>query len=319
MYMSVHNPVWIDPLAGVAAGTITEVDNITPIYGAQVSIVYNRNQLAVDTTGADGRFVIGNLHPNQYIIEVTKSGYIPQRFMGVEIVTGETTLVNIPMNVQRNCPYIPGDVNDNGVVNGQDVVFAVSMFQGQPYPPPFPCNCPPLPYPFFAAGDVNGTCSFNGIDVTYMISFYKGQGPPFVICPLCPPGDSLLSASISGSVLWPNHELSPRTFVFADTLVGSNLVVYAQRNADPATGDYDITIPNLNEPIALLLEAHDDVNNNGPWNPVDLGDGWGFYDANGNGVWDPDDIIHLSPGQNISNVNIILTEIEPGKTVGFNK
>lgn len=88
-----------------------------------------------------------------------------------------------------NCPYIPGDINGNGSVNGIDIVFAVNYFMGRGGPPPVNCYpyCPTTPDPFYAAGDVNGNCAFNGIDITFFVRFVQGQPPGLLYCPDCPP------------------------------------------------------------------------------------------------------------------------------------
>jgi hypothetical protein len=90
------------------------------------------------------------------------------------------------------CPYIPGDINHQGVANGIDVTFGVSYLKGGI--PPFACDMCPIAQPFFAAGDVNGTCSFNGIDITYFVGFLKG-GPALTFCPSCPPSGMAIKQS----------------------------------------------------------------------------------------------------------------------------
>jgi hypothetical protein len=87
--------------------------------------------------------------------------------------------------VGGNCQYAVGDINNNGICNGIDVVYGVSYFKGSP-PPPYECNCADHGM-LYAAGDVNGSCSFNGIDITYLVNYFKG-GTPISPCPDCPPG-----------------------------------------------------------------------------------------------------------------------------------
>jgi hypothetical protein len=93
--------------------------------------------------------------------------------------------IDVPFSTA--CPYIPGDLNDSGVANGTDVVYAVNFLRGDE-PIFFDCNppCTGLPDPFYAALDVNGDCVANGIDITYMIRYFKG-GPALRFCPTCPP------------------------------------------------------------------------------------------------------------------------------------
>ncbi len=65
-------------------------------------------------------------------------------------------------------PFVPGDANASGSVNGLDVVFLVGYLKGGPAPPD----------PILRA-DANGSCSVNGLDVTYLVAFLKGGPAPF--------------------------------------------------------------------------------------------------------------------------------------------
>jgi hypothetical protein len=85
---------------------------------------------------------------------------------------------------QGGCDYSVGDVNDDGVFNGLDIVYGVSYLKGGNEPPYF-CDCPPHGG-WFVAGDVNGSCSYNGLDITYGVAYFKG-GPGPIPCADCPP------------------------------------------------------------------------------------------------------------------------------------
>jgi hypothetical protein len=98
-------------------------------------------------------------------------------------VADNASLVILRFN-ERACHYVLGDVNNDGVANGLDVVYAVIYFKGGS-PPPTACDCPPHGV-IYAAGDVNGNCVFNGIDVTYFVTYLKG-GSALIECPDCPP------------------------------------------------------------------------------------------------------------------------------------
>ncbi len=63
--------------------------------------------------------------------------------------------------------FLPGDVNDNGKVNGLDVVYLVNYLKGR---------IQSLPGPF-ARGDANGDCTINFLDVTFLVNYIKGVGP----------------------------------------------------------------------------------------------------------------------------------------------
>jgi len=64
-------------------------------------------------------------------------------------------------------PFIPGDANANGEVNGVDVVYLVNYLKGLGPPPPDP----------FLRADANGNCEVNGVDVVYLVNYLKGFGP----------------------------------------------------------------------------------------------------------------------------------------------
>jgi hypothetical protein len=63
--------------------------------------------------------------------------------------------------------YIRGDANNNGVLNGLDVVFLVNYLKG----------LGPRPDPYLAA-DANGNGEVNGLDVIYLVNYFKGGPPP---------------------------------------------------------------------------------------------------------------------------------------------
>ncbi len=64
-------------------------------------------------------------------------------------------------------PFIPGDANDSGSLNGLDVTFLVAYLKGGPSPV------------MRFQGDANGSCDVNGLDVIYLVSFFKGGPAPF--------------------------------------------------------------------------------------------------------------------------------------------
>jgi hypothetical protein len=113
-------------------------------------------------------------------------------------------------------------------------------------------------------------------------------------------------ATVSGTVSWPGHALTSHTYAFADTI--DNFVPYlvGQTTVNPANGSFTITLDNLPAPLHLRFEAQDDVNNSGPWNPIDIGDGWWFYDINNDSIWTDDDVLMVAPGAHLTGVNIIL-------------
>ena len=96
--------------------------------------------------------------------------------------------------------YVPGDVDDNGVVNDADTAYLFAyLFLAGPDPPYHDPDCL-APFP---AADANGDCSYpNVMDYTYLAT-YLGGGPAPQYCYDCPPvsipGESLdLSFVITG-------------------------------------------------------------------------------------------------------------------------
>ena len=121
------------------------------------------------------------------------------------------------------------------------------------------------------------------------------------IASISPGGDS--TATVSGTVDWPGHSLSQYTYIFVDTLdQNNNVYTITWDYVNPSDGSYMVTV-DLTEPLDVLFDAGDDVNNNGIY---DSGEGWGFYDPDGDTSWTTADLITLSPGDNLSGINITL-------------
>jgi hypothetical protein len=63
--------------------------------------------------------------------------------------------------------FVPGDVNNSGIINVADAVYLVQyIFDGGP-----------TPLPVIASGDVNGSCAVNVADAVYLVQFIFGGGP----------------------------------------------------------------------------------------------------------------------------------------------
>jgi hypothetical protein len=65
-------------------------------------------------------------------------------------------------------PFIVGDANDSGTLNGLDVIYLVSYLRGTV----------PAPAMRFQ-GDANGSCDVDGLDVLYLVNYFKGGPEPF--------------------------------------------------------------------------------------------------------------------------------------------
>jgi len=77
-------------------------------------------------------------------------------------------------DIDITCCDLPGDADNDGIVNILDITFLISyLYKGGPAPP-----C-------LVEGDANGDCILNILDITYLISYlYKGGPAP--ICNECP-------------------------------------------------------------------------------------------------------------------------------------
>jgi serine protease len=84
--------------------------------------------------------------------------------------------------------YIPGDINNNGVFNGIDLLYGVNYLRGRGNPPPYFNNCLPHLNGLYPAADINADCVFNGLDITYGVNYLKGSGPVPGSCVDCPSG-----------------------------------------------------------------------------------------------------------------------------------
>ncbi|RKX17626.1 MAG: hypothetical protein DRP26_06620 [Candidatus Zixiibacteriota bacterium] len=90
------------------------------------------------------------------------------------------------------CVYVPGDINGDSSVMGNDVTYGVRYFKGLGDPPPDSCQLPDESW-LYVAGDANGSCSFTGSDVTFLVGFFKGYTPEIFWCPDIPPDNPPLT------------------------------------------------------------------------------------------------------------------------------
>jgi hypothetical protein len=115
----------------------------------------------VDNSGLSGIF--DGLQGHTYYFEARTQDLVgnEEAFLGI---TETLTLVDTNY---VGPPFVPGDANGSGDVNGLDVVYLVNYLKGGPAPDPL------------LSADANGSCSVNGIDVSYLINYLKGGPPPY--------------------------------------------------------------------------------------------------------------------------------------------
>jgi hypothetical protein len=168
-----------------------------------LAILFSPPKFWLSTDLADG--VLGPLSsPAPFNVFMSASG-LPVGFYNGAIVLSSNDVdepvkvLEVQLEVEGICDYLPGDVNDSHAANGVDVTFMVGFFKGGENPPDdcVPCSSitgeANMLYP---QGDVNGNCSWNGVDVTYFVAYLKGIGPPLRFCNDCPPVGGLIPAAV---------------------------------------------------------------------------------------------------------------------------
>ncbi len=173
------------PPIGAISGMVTDSANGTPLDSAIIWAYQDTVMVKSDTTDVTGRYILGELQAVPHNIEVFRPGYISQIIENVSVFADDTTEADFGLVHEGlpPCPYLPGDVNDNGTANGLDVVYFVSYLKGGT-PPPRTCDTGGGP--FFVAADINGDCQVNGLDIVFFVNFLKG-GSAMSHCPDYPP------------------------------------------------------------------------------------------------------------------------------------
>jgi len=113
-------------------------------------------------------------------------------------------------------------------------------------------------------------------------------------------GNGVKQTTVSGTVTWPGYTLSANAIAFLDSSHTDDIYLLAVTPINTATGNYTITI-DLQAPLEAYIEAWDNLNGDAT---INVGEGFGFHDANGNGEWD--DMITLTPGQQLTGINITM-------------
>ena len=132
-------------------------------------------------------FTLDFIRARQHIIDEALSTPISNREWAIQAANACNAV-----GVCDNCAYLPGDANNNGYANGQDVIYLNNYLKGLS-PALNTCSLPyenPVPWiNFYAAADYNGNCVVNGIDVTYAVNYYQGREPDIKWCPHYTPGN----------------------------------------------------------------------------------------------------------------------------------
>lgn len=118
--------------------------------------------------GTIGQPIVGRTSSGSYIIE---AGF----WVGI--------------GIPSCCDYVPGDINGDRNVMGNDVTYGVRYFKGIGPQPPDSCWNDSTESWLYSGGDANGNCSFSGSDITYLVAYFKGVQPEILYCPQTPPAE----------------------------------------------------------------------------------------------------------------------------------
>jgi hypothetical protein len=83
--------------AGTVAGSVFEFNGVTPVANAVVKALQGGMQKGIDTTNAEGSFIINMLSPGIYDISFSINDYYDTLSEGVSIQDNDTTVVNMMM------------------------------------------------------------------------------------------------------------------------------------------------------------------------------------------------------------------------------
>jgi len=114
---------------------------------------------------------------------------------------------------------------------------------------------------------------------------------------------AMANTSVSGTVQWPGHNLSQFCVAVLDSSHTDYINSFAYVNVDRATGQFEFKL-NLTANIDVIVEAFDDLNNNGTI--LEAGEGFGWWDRDADGKWN--DMFVLKPGDQIVNANITMKQ-----------
>jgi hypothetical protein len=101
----------------------------------------------------------------------TASGEFDFMIRANEYLTNNQDSLNYHLSIE-SAPGVPGDANNNGLVNIQDITFLINYLYKSGPPPPIP-----------GLADPNNSCTINIQDITYLINYlYKGGPAPLFGC-----------------------------------------------------------------------------------------------------------------------------------------
>lgn len=177
--------VEMNMLKGSITGIVTDEAYEQPIDSVYVLAI---GTIIDDCTDSTGEYSLDSLEVSIYGIAFFHLDYRDTTVIGVEVFPGDTTILDVIM--QLPCDYVPGDINSDSNVMGNDVTYGVRYFKGIGPQPPDSCWNDSTSGWLYSSGDVNGSCSFTGSDITFLVAYFKGYNPEILWCPQTPPVES---------------------------------------------------------------------------------------------------------------------------------
>jgi len=167
---------------GNIAGMVTD-NNLNPVHDAEIVVIETG---AIRYSSGEGLYSFSDLQPGIYSLSVTHPEYRDIIETDIQVYANQTTNRDIVI-YSSDLLYVPGDINGDGAVIGNDVTYAINYFRGVGSSPPDSVWLESSQRWLFAAADVNGSCSFIGSDVTYLINFFRSVYDEILYCPEVPP------------------------------------------------------------------------------------------------------------------------------------
>jgi len=181
------SPVFFKAVGSIA-GIVTD-QAICPVSDVYITAI---GSSVHDSTNIMGEYSLNNLLIGTYDVSFSHPVYRDTTVADVEVLLRQTTILD--MVLKFPCDFVPGDVNGDGIVIGNDVTYGVAfLVLGGPRPPDSCFNENTNSW-LYSAADANGDCAFLGSDITYLIQYFIGNNPPPQFCPYTPPpGPNLLN------------------------------------------------------------------------------------------------------------------------------
>ncbi len=154
------------------------------------------------TGGCDSMEILAYETANQYDTAEVSTMVEPGVYwmwIGPSVFEGYPCPVEYVAWFNTGCNYIPGDINGDGDVMGNDVTYGVRYFKGLGSQPPDSCWNDSTSSWLYSGSDTNGNCQFTGSDITFLVAYFKGYNPEVLWCPQTPPTNPILNIGKNSS------------------------------------------------------------------------------------------------------------------------